>query len=767
MTIYLAIAFLSTVYSLGQDQSIERFSPEWVYATRTTWDGTAEAGSLRAYDEKTGQLTLQLQPPGSNWISLTFAGGKGEPSRLFVARDSNPGANGWMRDVEVAELAAGGSVLNLTSLSNLLGTNFLGNKVAIGNIRFSQFPNHRNSIFLSVTTQKNGFLPSKVYELDLGLRKVLNVYTGPITTDNPPSIDFNPTNGEMYMVAQFLGATNRGEKKLGCANLIAFSYSPHQTNPEAYRILINGKTLARRDDPNVTTDPGWPHGRESVSMWHKPVQVVYRGTNHDDGRETLIVSTSWANFEMPQLEFYLDQTDEDGNLVRRSTFFTKYRVWNGQLDGMTGRIWFAPLYGFSSEEVEGLTYYDRQDSLETTSLGAQEGFSDCASPGVSNLEWLPNLRKGSRVISGNAGHEKSVGLPGPAVGFEEDSNIHALSYHVHDREQLINSIRTGQDFGKPVIISDDNPSAQHMTAAENNIALTSDLGGHYEHFDIHLGGDLRESDSGPRAHYGDFISSESDFPEESLSIIRTLGQYASHLEPGGQLTAADGHFRWNGRRVTLMGSSWMGALITKMCDIDGYLDVLENYGINLTRVWCIEQWTGTGQGRPGFERLAWVPFERVQEKWDLDKLDDQYFARVVEFIRKASHRGIIVQISLFDRAGLVDKPGSPPGTFSDSPYSESRNIQNYLRISGKPDPDRQRSYPRFTDLRPSPIWKTNERFIKRMANELSGFGNVIYEIMNEPHDAWPNIPEWHREVASTLAKSLEDAEADELNNQPH
>ncbi|MHC4445934.1 MAG: hypothetical protein ACYTA5_25340, partial [Planctomycetota bacterium] len=273
------------------------FETDWIYAVRTSWDGREGAGGLRAFDEHTGRQMKELQPSGANWNTLTFAGRSNDAARLFVARvcDPDPAYSDpkklRYRNVEIAELDAAGKVIGSVYLNRVLKVPWIGSKVKVGNIRYSQYRGHRNSIFVSAIAAANLDSPCRVYELDLELTRILNIYTGPTITDNPASIDFNPGTGTMYVVAQFLNVP-RPQKKLGHGHLIVFNYAEAGTNPSKYNTLIKGEVYAGRDDSDTKTAPDYKKP-QTVSMWHKPVSVVYRGTDHLDGRETVIVSSCW------------------------------------------------------------------------------------------------------------------------------------------------------------------------------------------------------------------------------------------------------------------------------------------------------------------------------------------------------------------------------------------------------------------------------------------------------------------------------------------
>ncbi|UCD28412.1 MAG: hypothetical protein JSV03_15215, partial [Planctomycetota bacterium] len=126
------------------------FETDWVYAVRTYWDGREGAGALRAFDENTGRQMRELQPPGANWTTLTFAGRSNDDARLFVARPCDPDPaypdlkKRRYRNVEIAELDATGKIIKGVHLNRLLDVQWVGSKVKVGNIRYSQFNKHSN-----------------------------------------------------------------------------------------------------------------------------------------------------------------------------------------------------------------------------------------------------------------------------------------------------------------------------------------------------------------------------------------------------------------------------------------------------------------------------------------------------------------------------------------------------------------------------------------------------------------------------------------------
>lgn len=349
----------------------------------------------------------------------------------------------------------------------------------------------------------------------------------------------------------------------------------------------------------------------------------------------------------------------------------------------------------------------------------------------------------------------------PLAGLAAIPCTAANAYHVSSDPEVERALAY-PSYGKPKILSDD---AGGVTVAEAKrwIARACAAGAHYEHWDAALG---------PAAMSGRRIDSLADFPEDSREVLSYVEREscASRLEPGGTLTRRGTELLWNGRPVSLVGDSWMGSLAGRNFDPAGYLGVLAEHRVNLTRVWVVEQWTGLEVKSPEAPVYgnAVLPFpgDFARGGVDLARPDDVFLDRLRSFVHAASERGIVVQLTLFDRHGLLDQEDSW-GRWRGSPYNRAHNTGELFAPGppGKAPPD-------FVDLcRPTdarsappgcPVQDLHFRFVRALRDAVAGTGNVLFEVMNEPvAEEWgeDRIVAFHRWVAAVAAGDGQDASA--------
>ncbi|HPD28991.1 MAG TPA: PEP-CTERM sorting domain-containing protein [Phycisphaerae bacterium] len=297
------------------------FETDYVYVLRDTGQG----GQTRMYRESDGANMGNLLPDGSNWTTLTFAGSGTNDARLFVAKmtGGDPGT-----DIQIAEVNALGQTVKSVSLSSIPGVT-LGSGLRLGNIRYNRM---HNSLIVGANPDTTVIgVNAKAWEIDLGLSQLQHTYVGATLPNSageerPVNVDFNERDGSLYMISRHLGRPTAD----GLGNLISFNTIGRVLGgtTNVYSTLIDGAEYAVGD-----------------AEYSQPNNVMFRGTNNPSGRPTILIPSNQTSGWEPTLEFYLDEIDSNGNLVNRGQPIWAKRGWNGQLDEVSGTVWFGAFRG--------------------------------------------------------------------------------------------------------------------------------------------------------------------------------------------------------------------------------------------------------------------------------------------------------------------------------------------------------------------------------------------------------------------------------------
>jgi hypothetical protein len=188
------------------------------------------------------------------------------------------------------------------------------------------------------------------------------------------------------------------------------------------------------------------------------------------------------------------------------------------------------------------------------------------------------------------------------------------------------------------------------------------------------------------------------------------------------------YYIYGGQPLILITSAeHYGAMINKDFDYVAYFDMLKSYGLNSTRIYPGAMFEPQGKFLPGntLGPRPWsliVPWARSAQpgylfcgnKFDLDRWNDEYFARLKDFIAKAGERGIIVEICFFN--------SQYSDTWPLSPLYHENNIQNVGECS-------------FVDaqtLKCPDVVAREADYVREIVQEVNEFDNVILEICDEP-----------------------------------
>ena len=169
-----------------------------------------------------------------------------------------------------------------------------------------------------------------------------------------------------------------------------------------------------------------------------------------------------------------------------------------------------------------------------------------------------------------------------------------------------------------------------------------------------------------------------------------------------------------------------GAVISEKFDYVQYFDMLAEYGLNYTRIYpgavveCSGKWLPVDNMAPGPDLI--VPWARSDttgyhgggNKFDLDKWDPAYFARLGDFIEQAGKRGIIVEICFFN-CEYAD-------FWEFSPLHKNANIQGVGECG----------FNSFQTLDDGPLVREQKKYIVKLMVETNKYDNVIYEFIDEP-----------------------------------
>lgn len=210
--------------------------------------------------------------------------------------------------------------------------------------------------------------------------------------------------------------------------------------------------------------------------------------------------------------------------------------------------------------------------------------------------------------------------------------------------------------------------------------------------------------------------------------------------------------RQSGRILT--SAEHYGAVINLDFDYRPYLDALQRYGFNLTRLFSgayLEReesikWMGIRNTlSPRSERFL-APWARSAEpgcydggcKFDLDRWDDRYFARLKDFLAEAGRRRIVAEFVFLSQM-------YNDYNWAASPLNIINNINGVGAIP----------FDRFTTLDDPVLAERQEALIRKVACELNCFDNLYYEICNEPNyvEGPGGTADWHDRLIRALSET--------------
>jgi hypothetical protein len=208
------------------------------------------------------------------------------------------------------------------------------------------------------------------------------------------------------------------------------------------------------------------------------------------------------------------------------------------------------------------------------------------------------------------------------------------------------------------------------------------------------------------------------------------------------------YFLYKGKPTILITSGeHYGAVLNLDFNYKKYLDELKSNKFNLTRTFSGAYFEPPGAFNIANNTLAPAadkylsPWERSDSagyrkggnKFDLNKWNAKYFARLKDFLSEAGKRNIIVEFTLFS-------PFYEDSMWVLSPMHSKNNINGIPEIIN--------TDVHTTDKNGS-LLQFQKAFTEKLVKELNSFENVIFEICNEPYFGGVTI-EWQHVIADEI-----------------
>ncbi|GAH61751.1 unnamed protein product, partial [marine sediment metagenome] len=210
------------------------------------------------------------------------------------------------------------------------------------------------------------------------------------------------------------------------------------------------------------------------------------------------------------------------------------------------------------------------------------------------------------------------------------------------------------------------------------------------------------------------------------------------------------YFLWRGKPTVLITSGeHYGAVLNRTFNYSKYLKTLESHGFNLTRTfsgaYCepigafkIKNNTlapAKGQLICPWARSKTTGYANGGNKFDLTKWNKAYFKRLRDFVSQAGSHGVVVEFVLFC-------PFYKDDMWKLSPMNAANNVNGIGKM------ERTEVY----TLNHPKLLAIQDAMVRKIVEELKGFGNIYYEICNEPYFGGVTL-EWQNRIAETIIKA--------------
>ena len=220
------------------------------------------------------------------------------------------------------------------------------------------------------------------------------------------------------------------------------------------------------------------------------------------------------------------------------------------------------------------------------------------------------------------------------------------------------------------------------------------------------------------------------------------------------------YFMFRGEPTVLITSAeHYGAVLNGDFHCAKYLDALARDGMNHTRIfvgaYCepvgafsIERNTlapATGSFISPWARSDEPGYANGGDKFDLSRWNPAYFARLRGFVSQASDLGIVIEVNLFC-------PFYNEKMWDLSPMNSVNNVNGIGACS---------MIEAYTLDQHGGLLEIQQAMTRKVVDELAGYDNLYYEIMNEPYQR--DVPdEWQHAIIDTIVDAEKGLESPHL-----
>lgn len=212
------------------------------------------------------------------------------------------------------------------------------------------------------------------------------------------------------------------------------------------------------------------------------------------------------------------------------------------------------------------------------------------------------------------------------------------------------------------------------------------------------------------------------------------------------------YFLFRGKPSVLVTSGeHYGSVINQDFNYSRYLKELARNHLNLTRIWVGPYREVAGNFGIASNTLAPQPARFLPpwprsnvpgaadggNKFDLKQWNPAYFARLRDFVRQASRRGVVVEVNLFC-------PYYEESMWQVSPLNAANNANGIGSV-----PRTQ-----VLTMRRPDLVAVEDLMVRKIVDELNSFDNIYYEICNEPYFGGVTL-EWQRHISETITAAEE------------